>query len=175
VKDDHWSLDCVCFARWLPGAVLKLVASNVLGEKNTILHKNSLQTITRPSILLCWDLARYAGNAPGVGRHLICIKPQAPPTWVVVGKFVSKIEKSSRPPFKFRLGGGCTATRIYPRTHDFGPNLQPPSKKSGQNDTAEPASSWLKSIYGWSLLPGDTTFATNFGQKVVALSIFYAN
>jgi hypothetical protein len=36
---------------------------------------------------------------------------------------------------------------------------------SGQNDTAEPAFSRLKSIYGWSLLPGDTTFATNFGQN----------
>jgi hypothetical protein len=52
------------------------------------------------------------------------------------------------------------------------PNLQPPSKKSGQNDTPEPASSRPKSIYSWSLLPGDTTFATTCGQKVVALSIF---
>jgi hypothetical protein len=29
---------------------------------------------------------------------------------------------------------------------------------SGQNETAEPASSRPKGIYGWSLLPGDTTF-----------------
>jgi hypothetical protein len=62
--------------------------------------------------------------------------------------------------------------------HEFKPNtqfLQPTTKKSGQNDTAAPASSRLKSIYGWSLLPGDTTFATNFGQKVMANSTFYAN
>ena len=114
-----WTPDYVCFARSWPGVVLKLVCSNVLGEKNTIFHKNSLPTITRPSILLCRDLARYAGNTPGVSRHLICIKPQAPPTWVVVGKFVAKIEKGSRPPFEFRPGGGRTAPRIYPRTHDF--------------------------------------------------------
>jgi hypothetical protein len=62
--------------------------------------------------------------------------------------------------------------------HEFTPEhtiFTADNKKSGQNDTAEPASSRLKSIYGWSLLLGDTTFATNFGQKVVANSTFYAN
>jgi hypothetical protein len=45
-----------------------------------------------------------------------------------------------------------------PRTHDFELNLQPSSKKSGQNDTAEPASSRLKGIHGWFFTTGRHDF-----------------